>query len=141
MKTWHKITIILAVVVSVGVGTWSIIDKLDPDDLKVILGYAFALATVVIVGALFIFKDAIQASLIRRALRDDDLSDMQQMALYARLAQGGNAGRVNVTLPPWQQQSDPALLPPSAAWQSQPWPGELAGAYRDTTVAKDIEVE
>ena len=82
---WVKITVSLMFIAATGVGVWAVIDKLDPGTLKVIVGLVLTLTIVVVVGGLFISKDLLQAYIIRRAIAQDDLSDMRQMAFIARL--------------------------------------------------------
>ena len=133
--TWAKITLSLMLIAGVGVGVWAVIDKLDDATFKVIVGFVGALLAFVVIGGLFVAKDLVQAYLIRRAVQEDDLSDMRQMAFITRLMPGaGGAGRVNVTLPPGQ--STP-MLPFGQGWQQQPFDG----AYRDAVIDGKVEVE
>lgn len=122
-------------VAATGVGAWAVIDKLDSDTFKILTGGIATLVVVVVVGALFIGKDLLQAYVIRRAIQQDDLSDMKQMAFIFRMMGGMRNPNVNVKIPE-QQQPWSYLLQPQA--QQQPW---IDGAYRDTTVANEVEIE
>ncbi len=133
MGTWAKITLSLMLVAATGVGVWAVVDKLDDTTFKVIVGFVGALVAFVVIGGLFVAKDLVQAYLVRRAVQEDDLSDMRQMAFIARLMPGAGGGRVNVSLPPGQQMP---MLPPGQ------WAQPFDGAYRDAvTVDGKVEVE
>ena len=124
---WIKITLSLALIAGFGAGVWATIHALDPSSLRVIVGFVLAILAFVVVGALLAGKDLLQAYLIRRAVQQDDLNDLRQMAFITRLMPGNN-GRVNVTLP---GQGAPQL----------PAPHTFDGAYRDATIDQTIEVE
>ena len=130
---WIKFTISCMFLTFVGVGTWAVIDRLDDTTLKVLVGVVFTLVIVVIVGGLFIGYGLIQGYIVRRMLAQDDLSDMRQMALIARLMGSNRPPNVNVRLP--DQQGWPML---GAAQSQQP---SFDGTYRDTTTNSEIEIE
>jgi len=133
---WVKITVSLMLIAATGVGVWAVIDKLDPSTFKVIVGVVLTLTIVVVVGGLFIGKDLLQAYIIRRAIAQDDLSDMRQMAFIARLM--GGRGNTTVKIPDRMgQASNPFMLPGATPQQ----PSTFDGTYRDTTVSSEIEIE
>jgi hypothetical protein len=132
---WIKGTVALMLIAATGVGVWAVIDKLDEATFKVLTGVVLALAIVLVVGGLFIAYGLVQAYVARRLLAQDDLSDMRQMALIARLMGGGHSPSVNLRLPPGQQgQAWPLLMQ---------GPGQPAfdGSYRNTAAADEIEIE
>lgn len=128
---WIKCTITLAVVALVGVGTWAAVSLLDAGTFKLIVGFLLALAAVVIAGLLFVAKDVVQAYLIRRAIREDDMDEMRKMAFVTSLQKGGGAGgHVSLSLPAGMGTA-PQLMPPA-----------FDGRFRDATVIDaPIEVE
>ena len=132
---WIKVTVALMLIAGTGVGVWAVIAKLDDTIFKVIVGVVLTLVIVVVVGGLFIGKDLFQAYIIRRAIQQDDLNDIKQMAFILRLMGGSRSPDVNVRLPNHQGQAWPMLV------QGQGQPNTFDGAYRDTTVSSEIEIE
>lgn len=122
---WFKMTISLSTIAAATIGIWFAVDKLDASTIRVIAGFLLGLFSVLVVGALFIGKDVVQAYLIRRAIREDDIDEMQKMAFVASLSNSrGAGGNVSLSLP---DHAAPQLAPPV-----------FDGQYRDATA---IEVE
>ena len=132
---WIKMTLALMLIAATGVGTWVVIDKLDDATFKVLVGVVLTLVIVIVVGLLFVGHGLIQAYIARRMLAQDDLSDMRQMAFIARLMGNDRTPNVNVRLPDQKNQGWPTLA------QRSPQQLPFDGAYRDTTVNNEIEVE
>ena len=132
---WIKITLALMLIAATGVGTWVVIDKLDDATFRVLVGVVLTLVIVIVVGLLFIGHGLIQAYIARRMLAQDDLSDMRQMAFIARLMGNDRTPNVNVRLPDQQNRGWPTFGPRPT--EQLPFDG----AYRDTTVNSEIEVE
>jgi hypothetical protein len=130
MKRKHALWVFLAslVLVMVGVATFALIGRLSDTTVSALVGGLAVLAIVALVGALFIVKDLAQAYIMRRLLAQDDLADLKQIAMLARLMGGSNRpSNVNVRLPEGQQ-----------AWQILP--PQIDGQYRDT-ITEDLEIQ
>ena len=130
---WIKATTSLMLIAAVGVGVWAVIDKLDDTTFKVIVGVVLTLVIVVVVGVLFIGYGLVQSYIQRRLLAQDDMSDLKQMAMLSRIMGGNRPSNVNLKLP-HQQGAWPTLI---QGQHQQPFDG----AYRDTTVNSEIEIE
>jgi len=137
--TLVKVAILGAVLVGCGVGAYATVERLSDQTLSTLVGAIAVLVVVVVVAVLFIAKDAIYARILRRQLAQDNFDDMKQIAMIFKLM-GGRAPNVNVKIPEGQQQWPPVLIPSQPpAQQQQPW--QFDGAYRDTTVDSEIEIE
>lgn len=136
-----KITVAGVTLVVVGVATYTLLSRLSDQILSAIAGAAAVLTVVVVIGTLFLLRDALQARLLRRQLAQDDFDDLKRMALVLRLM-NGRAPSVNVKVPEQQQQQQawPFILP-GAAQPQLPEPWRYDGAYRDTTIGGDVELE
>lgn len=132
---WIKGTVTLALLVAVGVGAWAAIDKLDESTFKILTGAIATLIVVVVVGVLFVGYGLTQAYVIRRTIQQDDLNDLRQMAMTARLMGSGRSS-VNVKVPEQQQPWLSYLLQPGQMQQ----PGWI-GEYRDATMESEVEIE
>ena len=137
--TLIKLAVLGVVLVGAGVGTYAVIERLSEQTLSTLVGAVAVLTVVIVVGLLFVVRDALQARILRRQMAQDDFSDLKQMAMIFKLM-GNRTPNVNVKIPEQQGQ------------QGQPWPmylqgpqqqpGQLwDGAYRDTTVDSEIEIE
>ena len=121
------------VLVIAGGGTYAVIGRLSDQAVWIIVGGMGALIVVGGVGVLFIVKDLAQAYVMRRLLAQDDMNDMRQMAMLARVMGGTRTPNVNLRLPPGQQ--------------AQPWqvvsqePTIFDGTFRDTIVSDEVEIE
>ena len=149
MKHSTIVTFTLAggVLVGVGVGVYTLLSRLSDQTLSALAGAAAVLTVVGVVGTLFLARDALQARLLRRQMAQDNFDELKQMALVFELLGGGRASNVNVKVPE-QQPSRPSAwpffqLPPSPPASlpepNQPW--RYDGAYRDTTLDHDVELE
>ena len=139
--TLIKLATVGALLMSAGVGTYAVIQRLSDQTLSTLVGAVAVLAVVLVVGLLFVVRDALQARTLRRQLAQDNYEELKQVALVFKLL-GNRAPNVNVRLPE-QQQAMPWLpmLPPGPpqAPRGQAW--DFDGTYRDTTVNQDIEIE
>jgi cytochrome c biogenesis protein CcdA len=124
------------VLVIAGVGTYALIGRLSDQAVWVLVGGVGALLVVGGVGVLFIVKDLAQAYVMRRMLAQDDLNDMRQMAMLARLMGGTRTPNVNLRLPPGQQAQPWQVIVP----QQQGQPVDL-GTFRDTIAGDAVEIE
>jgi len=127
------------VLVAVGVGTYAVIERLSDQAVWVLVGGAGALIVVGGVGALFIVKDLAQAYVMRRMLAQDDLSDLRQMAMMARLMGSNRPPNVNLRLPQGQVQPWSVVMPPQQLSQGQVV--DFDGSFRDTIVGDEVEIE
>ena len=136
--TWIKLTTASTVIVGVSAGTYAVIQRLSDQTLSTLVGAVAVLAVVLVVGLLFVVRDALQARMLRRQLAQDNYEELKQVALVFKLL-GNRAPNVNVRLPE-QQQAMPWLpmLPPGPPQASAQG---FDGTYRDTTVHQDIEIE
>jgi hypothetical protein len=136
-----KITIAGMFLTIVGVAAYTLLSRLSDQTLSAIAGAAAVLTVAVIMGMLFIVRDAMQARLLRRQLAQDDFDDLKRAALVFRLM-NGRAPSVNVKVP---EQSPPGqawpFLLPGAPQSQLPDPWRYDGAYRDTTLGSDVELE
>lgn len=133
-KTSFSAVVTAIVLVIAGVGMSALIDRLSDQAVWVLVGGVGALLVVGGVGVLFIVKDLAQAYVMRRMLAQDDLNDMRQMAMMARVMGGTRTPNVNLRLPPGQQ---------AQPWQVMPQerqPVDL-GAFRDTIAGDAVEIE
>jgi hypothetical protein len=142
--TLFKITLVGIALVAVGVATYTLLSRLSDQTLSAIAGAAAVLTVVVVVGTLFLARDALQTRLLRRQMAQDNFDDLKQMAMVFKLLGGGRASNVNVKVPEQQAPTWPSfLLPASPPAQlpepNQPW--RYDGAYRDTTLDHDVELE
>ena len=128
---WIKITTSLILVTVVGVGCWAIIDKLDSDTFRLITGVLLTLLVVVVVGGLFVGKDLVQAYLIRRAVQQDDMNDLKQMAILSRLM-GGNT---TIRMPNQRTPTGSNLFMLGQGQQGTTFDGQ----YRDVTESVEVE--
>ena len=129
----------LGLLVGCGVGTYAMIGRLDNETVHTLTGAAAVLVVVVVVSALFIVKDTLYARILRRQLAQDNYDDLKQLATIFKLMGGNRAPNVNVKIPEQQGQPWPMLLQGPQQQQGQPW--GFDGAYRDTTVDNEIEIE
>ena len=127
------------VLVAVGVGTYAIIERLSDQAIWVLVGGMGALIVVGGVGVLFIVKDLAQAYVMRRMLAQDDLSDLRQMAMLAKLMGGTRTPNVNLRLPPGQAQPWSVVVPQQPAPLGQPL--DFDGSFRDTIADNEVEIE
>lgn len=139
-----KKTIVLAmlasaVLVAVGAGTYAIIGRLSDQAVWVLVGGVATLVVVGTVGALFIAKDLAQAYIMRRMLAQDDLADLRQMAMVARLMGGTRTPNVNLRLPPSQVQPWSVIMPQQPSLPGQPL--DFDGSFRDTIAGDEVEIE
>lgn len=123
------------VLVVVGVGTYAIIGRLSDQAVWVLVGGVGALVVVGGVGVLFIVKDLAQAYVMRRMLAQDDLNDLRQMAMLAKLMGSSKTPNVNLRLPTGQQVQPWSVIMP------QQEPTVFDGTFRDTVVADKVEIE
>lgn len=128
-KDFFRVVLALAVIVVLGVFTWRVTDKMTERTLNLLLGGGSVLGIVLLVGVLFIAKDAIQAYTMRRFVADDDYRDIKQLAMVSRLMGKSN---VNVKLPQQDQRGPWAVLPQGIQEQGQQRPA-FDGEFRDTT--------
>jgi hypothetical protein len=139
--TLFQITVAGVALIVVGVATYTLLSRLSDQTLSAIAGAAAVLTIVVVVGMLFVVRDALQARILRRQLAQDDFDDLKRMALVLRLM-NGRAPSVNVKVP---EQSPPGqawpLFLPGAPQSQLPDPWRYDGAYRDTTFGSDVELE
>jgi len=135
-----KVTVAGVALVVVGVGTYTLLSHLSEQTLSAIAGAAAVLTVVVVVGTLFLLRDALQARLLRRQMAQDDFDDLKRMALVLRLM-NGRAPSVNVKVPEQQSQQAWPFFLPGAAQPQLPEPWRYDGAYRDTTLEGDVELE
>jgi hypothetical protein len=131
-------TLFLAILVSItlvvaGVGTYAVIGRLSDQAIWVLVGGIGAFFVVGGVGALFIIKDLAQAYVMRRMLAQDDMNDLRQMAILAKMM-GNKVPNVNLRLPEAQAQPWPMVAP------QQGQPVDL-GAFRDTIAGEAVEIE
>jgi uncharacterized protein (DUF58 family) len=140
--TLIKLATVGALLMSAGVGTYAVIQRLSDQTLSTLIGAVAVLAVVLVVGLLFVVRDALQARTLRRQLAQDNYEELKQVALVFKLL-GNRAPNVNVRLPEQQQQAMPWLpmLPPGRAQVSGGQAWDFDGTYRDTTVHQDIEIE
>jgi cytochrome c biogenesis protein CcdA len=124
------------VLVIAGVGTYALIGRLSDQAVWVLVGGMGALLVVGGVGVLFIVKDLAQAYVMRRMLAQDDLNDMRQMAVLARLMGGTRTPNVNLRLPPGQQAQPWQVVMPQQGGQSVD-----LGTFRDTIAGDTVEIE
>lgn len=124
---WFKITSTLILVTVVGVGAYVVLGKMSATAINVLVGGLLTLLIVIVVGGLFIGKDLVQAYILRRTVRDDDMMDLRQMAMLSSIMHGGSS-KVSLTMP------DYPMLEGGR-------PSAFDGAYRDTTARREIEVE
>ena len=139
-----KKAIVLAILVSlvlvaVGVGTYAVINRLSDQAVYVLVGGVSILAVVFAVGALFVVKDLAQAYIMRRMLAQDDLNDLRQMAMMARLMGGTRMPNVNLRLPLGQTQPWSVASPQQPASLGQPL--DFSGSFRDTIAGNEVEIE
>lgn len=126
---WGRIVAVLCAMAGIGGGLYALVRSIDPGTLKLLLGFLMGLLAIVVVGVLYAGKDLVQAYLVRRQERQDQLQETAQLAQWTRLMQSG-ANRVNLQMP--GLGNAPAMLPP----------GEFSGAYRDTTLVNGkVEIE
>ena len=125
---WIKVTVSVMLVVVVGVGAYVMVDRLSATAVNVLVGGVLTLGIVVVVGALFVGYGLVQSYVMRRMVRDDDMSDLRQMAMLSSIMRGGRDGPVRIRMP----DQSPMLGPGRQAFD---------GAYRDTTASQEIEVE
>lgn len=138
-RLWIKGTITLILVVATGIIAWMVVDKMDDATFKVAAGVVLALTIFVVVGALFIGKDLLQAYIIHRTIAQDDMNDVRQMTMLASIM-NRSRGSVNVNLPKSQQQQGiPMLLNGVVGNQQQRQPAYYDGQYRDTTTPIEME--
>jgi len=128
-----KLAVLGAVLVGAGVGTYAVIERLEDATFHVLVGAAAVLTVVIVVGLLFVVRDALQARIFRKQMDLDNYHDLKQMATIFKLMGGNRAPNVNVKLPE-QGQQWPYLL-------QSPQQQSFDGAYRDTTVDSEIEIE
>lgn len=138
--TLLKITVAGVTLIVVGVATYTLLSRLSDQTLSAIAGAAAVLTVVVVVGTLFLLRDALQTRLLRRQMAQDDFDDLKRMALVLRLM-NGRAPSVNVKVPEQQQQQAWPFILPGAAQPQLPEPWRYDGAYRDTTIGGDVELE
>ena len=138
-STWIKLILGLGTMVFVAVGTYVVFTRLDDQMISYLVGGLFVLVTFVVVGALLVGKDLVQAYIIRRTIAEDDMSDIKQMAFIMRMMGGLQRPNVNVRLPEGQQTPQQFILPGNwgnAQQQGQP-ADTFDGQYEDTTI--DLE--
>ena len=127
------------VLVIAGVGTYTLVGRLSDQAVWVLVGGIGALIVVGGVGALFIVKDLAQAYVMRRMLAQDDMADLKQMAMLARVMGGTRTPNVNLRLPAGQPSGSPqpwqVVVP-----QQQGQPVGL-GDFRDTIAGEAVEIE
>lgn len=140
-KTSVLVVLASIVLVIVGVGTYAIIERLSDQAVWVLVGGVGALVVVGAVGVLFIVKDLAQAYVMRRMLAQDDLNDLRQMAMLARLMGGNRTPNVNVRLPQGQVQQQPWVILPQQPTLPQGQPLDFDGGYRDTVIGDGVELE
>lgn len=124
------------VLVVAGVGTYTLIGRLSDQAVWVLAGGVGALFVVGGVGALFIVKDLAQAYVMRRMLAQDDMADLKQMAMLARMMGGNRTPNVNLRLPSGQQAQPWQVSVPHQ--QGQP---VVLGDFRDTIAGEAVEIE
>ena len=134
---WAMLAAIIMVVA--GVGTYAVIERLSDQAIWVLVGGVGALIVVGGVGTLFIVKDLAQAYVMRRMLAQDDLSDLRQMAMLAKLMGGTRTPNVNLRLPPGQAQPWSVVIPQQPAPLGQPL--DFDGSFRDTIADNEVEIE
>ncbi len=136
ISLWVMLTAIVLVMVSVG--TYAIIERLSDQAVWILVGSVGALVVVGSVGVLFIVKDLAQAYVMRRMLAQDDLNDLRQMAMMAKLM-GTRAPNVNLKLPPGERVQPWQVVTPQQLPQGQPT--GFDGGYRDTIANDEVEIE
>jgi hypothetical protein len=139
-----KKTVVLAmltsiVLVAVGVGIHAVINRLSDRAVYVLVGGVLILLVVFAVGVLFVVKDLAQAYIMRRMLAQDDLNDLRQMAMMARLMGGTRTPNVNLRLPSGQTQPWSVAVPQQQLPQGQVV--DFDGSFRDTIVDSEVEIE
>ena len=133
---WLRLTVTAMLLVAVGVGAWAVIDKLDESTFKILVGALAMLIAFGVSGVLFVGYGLVQAYVIRRTIAEDDLNDLRQMAMTAKLMSSGRSS-VNVKVPE-QQTPWSYLLQPGQMQQ----PGWIDGSYRDATMPEsEVEIE
>ncbi len=150
--SWFKITFVGAALVAAGVGTYVLLSSLSAQTLGLLAGAAAVLTVVVVVGLLFLANNALQARVLHRQATQENFDDLKQIALLTRLLGNGRAPNVNVKVPEqppsqmWPfflpgtgqaQLPEPSQTRPPSVIGGQPYDG----AYRDTTLDGDVELE
>jgi hypothetical protein len=136
-KSFLQLLLALAVLVASGVTTYTVLDRISDRALYLAIGGGSALVAVLLIGLLFIAKDAMQAYITQRLLAEDDYRDLKQMAMVSQLMGKPGKSNVNVKLP--KQDQAPWAVLPQHAQQNQPGP-VFDGQFRDTT-REEVELE
>lgn len=137
--TWVKLVLGLGALLMVGIGAYVVFSRLSDQAITYLVGGLGTLVVVVVVAALLIGKDLVQAYILRRTIAQDDLDEMRKMAFIVRMLGGARASSVNVKVPEGQGQIpfQQYLLPGTwggAAQSPQQGGDEFAGQYEDTTI-------
>ena len=96
--TLIKLGAVGTLLMSAGVGMYAVIQRLSDQTLSTLVGAVAVLAVVLVVGLLFVVRDALQARTLRRQLAQDNYEELKQVALVFKLL-GHRAPNVNVRLP------------------------------------------
>ena len=138
-KSLVGVILVGLLLVVAGVGAHAAINRLSDQAIYVLVGGMSILMVVFAVGALFVIKDLAQAYIMRRMLAQDDLNDLRQMAMMARLMGGTRIPNVNLRLPPGQAQPWSVVIPQHPASPGQPL--DFDGSFRDTIAGDEVEIE
>lgn len=133
------LVLVIALLVVAGVGTHAVINRLSDQAVWVLVGGVGVLVVVLTVGILFVVKDLAQAYVMHRMLAQDNLNDLRQTAMIARLMGGIRTPNVNLRLPQRQAQPWSVALPRQPVSPEQPF--DFGGDYRDTVFGNEVELE
>jgi hypothetical protein len=110
-----------------------LVSRLSEEMVYVIVGVVGVIAILLILAIIFVAKDLIQAFLLNKMLREDDIRDAEMLNKMLTMSRGGNQ------LPRIQIQPGKTNLP----WQVQPqipYPQSQSPSYEDTTQSQQKEV-